>query len=144
MMREASFPSFPEDEAPTRVGHLDGRPTRTWEGALFSRLMTDVEALPRFEASRPVSVAPLDEDTNVFEETRLPTDAPPIWEVMPPRPAAAPIRQPALAQSPTSAASWVLPGLFAIAGAATALLCLDASARAYAENTVGVLLSLVM
>ena len=145
MMREASFPSFPEDEAITRVGDLDGRPTRTWEGALFSRLMNDVQALPCFEATRPVSVAPLEEDPNVFEEPPLPSDPPPIWEVLPPaKMPPVSMRHEQRVESPSTAASWALPLLFAIAGAGTALVCLDASARAFVENAVGVVLAHVM
>lgn len=107
----------------------DERVTRTWEAGLFDRLMRDVHAMPSFEASRPVKIAPIDEP-NVFEQPRLPTDPPPPWSTA----AAAPtvlVRPKAPARQ---GGSWLSVLLAATIGASVMLVAIHPPARASVER----------
>lgn len=107
----------------------DERATRTWEAGLFDRLMRDVRAMPSFDASRPVRIAPIDEP-NVFEQPRAPTDPPPPWASAP---KAANVARTVLVrkrkEEPRSGASWLAIVTSAAIGAAIMLVAVHPPAR---------------
>ena len=120
--------------------------TRKWDVGLFDRMVRDVRALPAFDASRPVKVAPVD-GPNVFELPRTAADPPPPWVAAAPIPRKGPVpmKTTVVRKRPAreGGGSWLSVVVGAAVGAALMLVAVHPPARAPLERTFDRVVKLV-